>query len=83
MIIMTNLNIIFIYMTDYMKKYMKNIPFLFVIIIIFHHYIKHSQDKNLSLSEKFFQYKDINNHETWALFLLGIGIGVRISEYYK
>ena len=71
------------YMTNYMKKNMKNIPFLFIIVIIFHHYIKHSHDKNLSVSEKFFQYNDINNHETWALFFLGVCIGMKIGNYYN
>jgi len=59
-----------------MKDSIKNIPFYITIIIIFHHYFKHKRNKQLSVIDKIIQFKDINNHETWALFFLGIGIGM-------
>ena len=60
-----------------MKKYI--IPLLISIVIIFHHYYKHKNDKNLTLFDKFIQIDDINNHETWALFFIGIFIGILIK----
>jgi len=62
-----------------MKKYINTIPFLIGIIIIIHHYIKHKENKKLNMIDKFIQIEDINNHETWALFFIGIGIGTIIS----
>ena len=52
------------------------ILFMIALGIVIHHYIKHSQDTKLTTFEKFIQYDDINNHETWALFCIGIGIGI-------
>ncbi len=63
-----------------MKKYNKNIPFYIGILIILHHYKKHKNDKDLSTLDKFVQITDIDNHETWALFFLGIGIGMRLKS---
>ena len=54
------------------------IPYLLSIIIIIHHYIIHHSDKK-SFTNKLFQFEDINNHETWVLFLIGIGIGMSIN----
>ena len=48
--------------------------FIIGILIIIHHYFKHQNDFKDMIS-KFIQYKDINNHETWALFSFGIGLG--------
>lgn len=62
-----------------MKKHIKNIPFYVAIIIILHHYKKHMNDKELNTLDKFIQINDINNHETWALFFIGIGIGMRFK----
>ena len=56
----------------------KNIPFYIAILIILHHVIKHMNDRELNNIDKFIQLKDINNHETWALFFFGIGIGMRL-----
>ena len=53
-----------------------NIPMLISGGIVLHHYKKHYNDDNLSVIEKFVQFDDINNHETWALFFLGIAIGM-------
>ena len=49
--------------------------------IILHHYIKHYQDENLNHFQKLIQINDINNHETWALFILGIGLGMKINKF--
>jgi len=62
-----------------MKKYYKNIPFYIAVSIIIHHFIKHINNKNLTLIDKFVQIDDINNHETWALFFIGIGIGMYVK----
>jgi len=55
--------------------------FIFAVLIIIHHYIKHRDDKDMTLIDKFVQYKDINNHETWALFFIGISIGLYLSNF--
>lgn len=59
-----------------MKNYKRNIPFSIGILIILHHYKKHKNNKDFSTLDKFVQISDINNHETWALFFFGIGIGM-------
>ncbi len=61
-----------------MNKY---IPFVICLLIVLHHYYKHKDDANFSLLDKFVQFNDINNHETWALFFLGIGIGMCLLGY--
>jgi len=65
-----------------MKYIYKNIPFYISLLLILHHYIKHKNDKNKNLFNKFFQIEDINNHETWILFLLGLGIGIKLVKNY-
>lgn len=55
----------------------RNIPFYIGILIILHHYYT-KKDKELDTVDKFVQIKDIDNHETWALFFFGIGIGMRL-----
>jgi hypothetical protein len=62
-----------------MIKYNKYIPFYIGILIILHHYKKHKNDKELTTLDKFVQITDINNHETWALFFLGISIGMILT----
>ena len=56
------------------------ISFIIGILIILHHYLKHVND-DTNILNKFIQIDDINNHETWALFLFGIGIGMIIYKY--
>ena len=56
------------------------IPFLISCAIVLHHYKNHYNDDRLTLIEKFVQFDDINNHETWALFFLGISIGMKIKR---
>ena len=61
----------------------KNLYLLFFFItigIIIHHYFKHKNDTDLDILSKFVQWEDINNHETVALFFLGIGIGLYIAQ---
>lgn len=61
----------------------KKIPFLISILIILHHYHKHRNNPNFTTLDKFVQIKDIDNHETWALFFLGIGIGINFENNEK
>ena len=57
-----------------------NIPMLISGGIVLHHYKKHSYDPKLTPLEKFVQFSDIDNHETWALFFAGIAIGMKINK---
>ena len=43
--------------------------------IIIHHRYAHRNDERLGDFEKWFQFDDLRNHETWALFFFGIGVG--------
>ena len=52
------------------------------LLIVIHHFYKHENDNIPNLS-KFIQYKDINNHETWALFSFGIAIGIYINKKFN
>ena len=61
--------------------YLFNIPLIISIIIIIHHFIKHRYDTHLTFIDKFVQLSDIDNHETWALFFLGISIGMSIISF--
>ena len=56
-----------------------NIPLILSFFIILHHFIKHKNDKHLNFFQKIFQICDIDNHETVALFFLGMGIGMNIN----
>ena len=62
-----------------MNTHKINIPFYISILIILHHYVKHRKNKYFSTLDKFIQISDIDNHETWALFFFGIGIGMRLK----
>ena len=62
-----------------MKNQICNIPFYIGSLIILHHLIKHKNDHELSIWDNFAQIEDINNHETWALFFFGIGIGMKLK----
>jgi len=66
-----------------MNKYLKILPFIISFLIIIHHYLKHKNDNELNNYEKFIQIKDIDNHETWMLFFIGIGIGINLSIFFK
>jgi hypothetical protein len=56
----------------------KNILLYICALIMIHHYKKHINDKKKSFFNKIFQINDIDNHETWVLFLFGIWIGMRL-----
>tara|TARA_B100000123_G_scaffold271772_1_gene252449 strand:- start:346 stop:537 length:192 start_codon:yes stop_codon:yes gene_type:complete len=62
-----------------MKNYLKIIPFFISFFLLIHHYYKHKNDSDLNFRQKIFQIEDIDNHETWILFLLGLGIGINIK----
>jgi len=46
-------------------------------LVILHHRIKHHHD--LKGWRRWFQIKDADNHETLALFLLGVAVGAWVS----
>ena len=51
-------------------------PFIIALLIIVHHFYIHKDDNHLNDIEKWIQYDDINNHETWWIFFVGIGVGM-------
>ena len=57
-----------------------NLPIFISFGIILHHYRKHYYNNKLNQLEKFIQFSDIDNHETWALFFFGIAIGMKINN---
>ena len=59
---------------------MKGLIVFLILLLIFHHYYKHRNDNSKTTIEKFFQYGDVDNHETWILFLIGILIGLNMSK---
>lgn len=62
----------------------QSILFLFVaLIIVVHHYISHRNDRNMSFQDKIFQMSDVQNHETWVLFFVGIAIGCAFVSSQK
>jgi hypothetical protein len=62
-----------------MKSIYKNIQFYISVLLILHHFLKHKNDTEKSLFNKFFQIEDINNHETWILFFFGLVIGMKLT----
>ena len=57
------------------------ISILSVPLIILHHYFIHRFDKDKSRFEKWFQWKDFNNHETVVAGIIGFIIGLIVSFY--
>jgi hypothetical protein len=55
------------------------IPFLAAFLVILHHRVKHRHD--LRGWRRWFQIKDADNHETVALTLMGVGIGMVLASY--
>ena len=49
-------------------------------LIIFHHYVKHENDADLTKFQKIFQIKDVSNHEAFVFLFLGIFIGLLLSK---
>jgi len=57
---------------------------LFACIIIFlHHYYIHRFDDKKTNIEKWFQWEDVNNHETVIIGLLGFALGLIIFYLLK
>lgn len=52
------------------------------VLIVAHHFYKHNNDK-ISILNKIFQLSDVCNHETWALFFVGITIGSYVQSKYN
>ena len=50
------------------------------ILIIFHHYVKHENDADLTKFQKIFQIKDVSNHEAFVFLFFGIFIGLLLSK---
>ena len=46
------------------------VPFIGAVLVMVHHRLKHGY---------WFDWEDINNHETIALFLIGLGIGMLLG----
>ena len=57
------------------------IPLFIALGIALHHYKKHYSNPKFTLLEKFVQMNDINNHETWVIFFIGISIGMIVMKY--
>ena len=53
---------------------------ILVLILLIHHRIKHN-DSDISELNKWFEYEDINNHETCILVLLGMIVIIMINKY--
>ena len=45
-----------------------------IILMLLHHLYIHRND-NKPFIDKLFQYDDVNNHETFILFLFGVYVG--------
>ena len=60
-----------------------NIYISISILFIIHHRTKHRNNKNLIEFKKWFQLKDVNNHESKFLFFLGIGLGNTIIKPFN
>jgi len=63
----------------------RNILFLISVLsvplIILHHRFIHRFDNDKSIMEKWFQWEDINNHETVVIGIIGFIIGLIICLY--
>ena len=57
---------------------MKGFILLLILLLVFHHYYKHRNDNSKTTMEKYFQYDDVDNHETWIIFLIGTLIGLHM-----
>ena len=56
---------------------MINLAILIIILLLIHHRFIHRNEAGFSELDKWFQWSDINNHETVILLLLGIIIGLQ------
>lgn len=48
-------------------------------LLLLHHFYTHRNDADKTTPQKWFQWTDINNHETVILLLAGIAIGIILS----
>jgi len=48
------------------------VPLIISAAFVIHHSYIHRDDPNLTESEKMFQIEDIQSHETWVVFFLGV-----------
>ena len=55
--------------------------FLLMLILLFHHRYIHNLDASKTQMQKWFQWEDINNHETIILLILGLITGIIIVKY--
>lgn len=62
--------------------WIRSVPFVISFLIVLHHYIKHRKNRKFSFIDKLMQVSDIDNHETWAIFFLGLGIGLHLSTIF-
>ncbi|MBU4369889.1 hypothetical protein KKG58_03970 [Patescibacteria group bacterium] len=63
------------------KNILLLISILSVPLIILHHYFKHRFDKDKSRVQKWFQWEDVNNHETVVVGIIGFIIGLIVCFY--
>ena len=55
-----------------------HIGFAMIILLLLHHRYIHRNDKDKTGLQKWFQLRDVKNHETVELIILGIIIGLLI-----
>ena len=48
--------------------------------LIVQHRYSHRNDAKLTEFEKWFQFSDITNHETWVIFFLGVSVTAYIAQ---
>ncbi len=56
------------------------ILFLIIWLLLVHHRWKHRKEFKRHPKRRWFQWQDVNNHETVELLILGIIIGLLISN---
>ena len=52
-----------------------------ILALLVHHYYIHRFDNDKTMRQKWFQWGDVNNHETVEAILLGCIIGLLLSLY--
>ena len=51
---------------------------LVILVLLVHHYYIHRFDSEKTLTQKWFQWTDVNNHETIEVLLLGFIAGLLV-----
>ena len=49
-----------------------------IVFLLLHHRYKHRSDIDKTSLQKWFQWSDVNNHETAIVLLLGFTLGVAV-----